>query len=631
MKNGITIDQVLDTIDQVLLVLDPEHTILWANSAAERAAGLSRTELRKKTCFRLFHNTDCAPANCPLVKAVRSGRAESSDMEVEALGRTFHVTCKPILDPQGSIVGIVHTAVDITEHKKAARTLQDQGYYLEKAQEVGKIGTWHRDLVTDRLAYTDETYRIFGLPPGTQVSYQLFLDTVHPEDADYVDREWTAALTGKPYDIEHRIVVDGRIKWVREKADIEFSDNGRALNAIGITQDITQRKEAEQERQRLEEMLQQSQRLESIGRLAGGVAHDFNNLLTAIRGFSELVFSSLADYDPLRRDVAEIQKAADSAAALTGQLLAFSRRQVVTPRVMDLNKAVWQSENMLRRLIGEDVELVIDAGEDLGRVHIDPTQVDQLLVNLAVNARDAMPAGGKLIIEARNRDFAGETCANCLEPITGEFVEFSVRDTGTGMDEETSRNIFEPFFTTKEMDKGTGLGLSTVHGIVRQNRGHIQFTTRAGEGTAFRILLPRVEGDEAVDTEAAAPDSLEGTETVLLVEDMGLVRKLAVRTLRARGYTVIEAASGGEAFLECEKHGGEIDILVTDVVMPQMSGTRLHERLLKINPSLKVLFISGYTEEAIAHHGNLTPGINFLAKPFRPEELARSVRAVLDS
>ncbi len=400
---------------------------------------------------------------------------------------------------------------------------------------------------------------------------------------------------------------------------------------VTVVRDITDRKKAEEERGKLEQQFQQAQKMESIGRLAGGVAHDFNNLLTAISGFSDLAYDSLDESDPVRNDIGEIQKAADSAAALTAQLLAFSRKQIISPKVMDLNQAVAQSEKMLRRIIGEDIDFVFMAGEEISRVLIDPGQINQILVNLAVNSRDAMPDGGKLTIETRNVVLDEKRCLSCNDPIVGEYVMLAVSDNGPGMDAATIEKIFEPFFTTKEKGKGTGLGLATVHGVVHQSKGHINVYSEPGGGTTFKIYLPAVADEVGPDVQPVTPTAIRGHETILLVEDQEIVRKLAVRTLRAQGYTIIEAQNGGEAFLTGKDFKGKIDLLLTDVVMPQMSGKELHKHLAEIIPDMKVLYMSGYTENAIAHHGVLDAGTNFIQKPFRPQELAKKVRQVLDS
>jgi CheY-like chemotaxis protein len=371
--------------------------------------------------------------------------------------------------------------------------------------------------------------------------------------------------------------------------------------------------------------------MEAVGRLAGGIAHDFNNLLTVIMGRADLVLSRLRSRDQLRRHVGLILSAADTAASLTRQLLAFSRRQVLQPAVIDLNLVVLDVSTMLRWLIGEDIEVIIRLSPELGHIKADPGQLEQVLMNLAVNARDAMPHGGRLTIETANVAL-DETYAHMhLGVQAGHYVRLTVQDSGRGMDIETQTHIFEPFFTTKGPGKGTGLGLSTVYGIVTQSGGYIGVSSAHGQGTTVTIDLPCVEEPLSAPTPNLPQTSPpQGTETVLLVEDEGTVRSVAREVLQMVGYTVLEAASGEEALQRVEQHSGAIDLLVTDVVMPGMNGRELAARLMVNYPAAQVLYLSGYTDEAIAHHGVLQAGIELLHKPFTPDVLARRVREVLD-
>jgi signal transduction histidine kinase len=385
------------------------------------------------------------------------------------------------------------------------------------------------------------------------------------------------------------------------------------------------------QQRRLEEQLIQSQKMEGIGRLAGGVAHDFNNLLTAILGYAELMESQLED-EGLRSELREIRLAGERAAALTRQLLAFSRRQVLQPRTLDLNIVVSDVEKMLARLIGEDVTLVTRLEPALGSVKADPGQIEQVIMNLAVNARDAMPEGGTLTFETANAMLDADFVAVHSGALPGAYVVLTVTDTGTGMTDEVRGHAFEPFFTTKEKGKGTGLGLATAYGIVKQSGGYITVDSEAGRGTTFRIYLPRVEGTAAV-TERTTISSLlpVGTETILLVEDEAGVRRLSLTVLETQGYIVLEAASGDIALQVARSETGPIHLIVTDVVMPGMNGRELWERLKVLRPDSRVLFMSGYTDDAIARHGVLEPGIAFLQKPFTPFSLAQKVREVLDA
>src|SRR5438093_1601653 len=387
------------------------------------------------------------------------------------------------------------------------------------------------------------------------------------------------------------------------------------------------------EHKQVEEQLRQSQKMEAVGKLAGGVAHDFNNLLTIITGYSQLLLDRIGQDSPLRGNLMEIKKAGDRASSLTQQLLAFSRRQVLKPKVLDLNTVVAGLEGMLQRLVGEEIHLVTALDPALGPVKADPGQIEQAIMNLVVNARDAMPQGGRLTIETANnveRTTADSRGASLKEPAT--YAMLAVSDTGCGMDAQTQARIFEPFFTTKEVGKGTGLGLSTVYGIVEQSGGRIDVASELGRGTTFKIYLPRV--DDAVAERGGDKVSASqpcGTETVLIVEDEPGVRALARDTLQRRGYSVLEARHGIEALVIGDQHPGTIHLLMADVVMPQMNGREVAERLLRVRPKVKVLDVSGFTENAIVHHGVLAPGTNFLQKPFTPDDLSEKVREVLDS
>jgi hypothetical protein len=405
---------------------------------------------------------------------------------------------------------------------------------------------------------------------------------------------------------------------------------------ISVSIDLTERKQAEVGLERAEaalhkseEQLRQAQKMEAVGRLAGGVAHDFNNVLSVIMSYGELLLMGLKAADPLRADIEEICKAATRAAGLTRQLLLFSRQQLVQPRILDLYDVLETMDGMLQRILGEDVQLTLVAKQTAARVRVDASHIEQVILNLVVNARDAMPTGGRLTIETDNVMLDQDFAQSHLSAKAGPHVVMAVTDTGTGMDRATQARIFEPFFTTKEAGKGTGLGLSTVFGIVHQNDGNIWVYSEPGKGTTFKIYLPRVDAEVDVVDPLPEPTTLRGTETILLVEDEEQVRAIALNILRRQGYRVIAAQSAGEALLLSEQHEEGIDLLLTDVVMPQMSGPELAKRLRGLRPEMKVLCMSGYTDDSIVRHGVLESGVAFVQKPITPTLLARRVREVL--
>jgi PAS domain S-box-containing protein len=415
----------------------------------------------------------------------------------------------------------------------------------------------------------------------------------------------------------HWLVFESVINWV-------LNEKRKPVKAVVVSRDITERK-------RLEEQFRQSQKMDAIGRLAGGVAHDFNNLLTAISGYSDILYRSFDPMDPRRADAEEIKSTAQRAAALTQQLLAFSRRQIIQPTVVDMNAVVANLQKMLNRLIGEDIDLVTVLEPRLKPSRADVGQMEQVLLNLTVNSRDAMPEGGKLIIETSNAELTPDYAAGHDGVAPGRYVLLTVTDTGCGMDENTVNHLFEPFYTTKEQGRGTGLGLSTVYGIVQQSGGHIRVFSKSGKGTTFKIYIPQASAPtQAPDRVAESEDFFRGSETLLLVEDDPTVRRLAERVLRSSGYSLLVAASGAEA-LRLLKEGDPLDMLVTDVVMPGMSGPDLAKQLRLSRPELKVLFLSGYMEDDLRTRVLTDGSYAYIPKPFRPNDLTKKIRDVLDA
>jgi PAS domain S-box-containing protein len=524
------------------------------------------------------------------------------------------------------------TIQDITEHKRAEENLRKSEERYRSLFNGLPIALYRTTPEGQIIDSNPALVEMLGYPNRESLLAVNAAETyANPEDR--IKWQSSMDLEGIVRNYEKQLRrLDAKIIWVEENTRAVCDADGRVVYYEGSFQDISERKKAEQEMMVVQEQLRQSQKMEAIGRLAGGIAHDFNNLLTVIKGYSQLSLIELKENDPMRGSIEEIKRAADRAADLTRQLLAFSRRQILEVRVLDLNTVLRDLDKMLRRVIGEDIELVTLLAEDLGRVKTDFGQMQQVIMNLGVNARDAMPNGGKLTIETANVEL-DETYARSHVAVTpGRYAMLSVSDTGVGMTAEVKEQVFEPFFTTKEKGKGTGLGLSTVYGIVKQSGGNIWIYSEPGQGTTFKIYLPRVDEPlEELKEKAEVKEIPRGSETILVVEDEEKVLKLTVQILRGQGYAVLEGPHGDDALLVCEQHEGPIHLMVTDVVMPNMSGHELAKRLKAFHPEMKVLYMSGYTDSAIVHHGVLVKGMNYIQKPFTIEGLARKVREVLDN
>ncbi|HEX9872078.1 MAG TPA: ATP-binding protein, partial [Candidatus Tectomicrobia bacterium] len=434
---------------------------------------------------------------------------------------------------------------------------------------------------------------------------------------------------GVPVDLgDHNLILmakDGAERPIDDSAAPLKDERGDMVGVVLVFRDIT-------ERRQLQEQLVQSQKMEAIGRLAGGVAHDFNNLLTVISVYAELLLSRRNRHDQLERYASEIKKAVDNATTLTSQLLTLGRKQMLQPRALDLNATIAKLENMFQQMIGQTINLVIVPGPALGYVHIDPAQIEQVIVNLVMNACEAMPQGGTLAIETANIEWDEGQARRYPEVQAGSYVLLTVRDTGRGMDATTRSRLFEPFFSTKSRGRGTGLGLSTVYGVISQSGGHIEVDSAPGRGTVLKIYLPQIEKPATPQKPDASTVKLQqGSETVLLVEDEDEVRAAVCESLRMRGYIVLKARHGKEAVMICRRHAGPIHLLLTDVLMPQMIGPELVQRVSPLHPEMKVLYVSGYTGDALHQRNLMEPGTAFLQKPFTPDALARQVRAVLDT
>ncbi len=540
------------------------------------------------------------------------------------------------VDPANLAAGVTFTALDITDRRRAEEALRRSEAFLNATGQMVRVGGWELDAVTKDVRWTEETYRIHEVPLDHHPPLDEALSFYHPEDRPTLARAIHRALDhGEPYDLELRfITAKGRDLWVHTICTPHVVD-GKTVKLTGTFQDISERKRAEEEKEKLEAQLRQAQKMEAVGQLAGGVAHDFNNILTTILGNAEISFealkSGLGPDDPVLESLRQIQESAQRAADLTRQLLVFSRQDAAQPEVLDLNRTLAEMEKMLRRLVTEDIALRVVPAPAIRCIRADAGQIEQLVMNLVVNARDAMPDGGRLTLEAADVVLEESYVAAHAEAQPGPHVLLAVSDTGCGMDNGTLERIFEPFFTTKPAGQGTGLGLATVYAITKHAGGHIMVYSEPGRGTTFKIYLPAVE--EPSEKRRAAPAETApptGSETVLVCEDDRMVRHLAAHLLRDAGYTVIEAENGAQALHLAAEHGGPIHLLVTDVIMPDMNGAKLAEALTAARPEVRTLFVSGYTSNVIAHHGVLDEGVDFLEKPFSRRALLHRVRDVLD-
>jgi PAS domain S-box-containing protein len=634
---------ILRLADRALTFVSPSCEKIFGFTPEETMAMPLEDQVPPQSVEKIMNLVaeEIAKENDPTVEKDRSTVFELEQYIKD--GRTIwtEITASFIRDAQGRPESVLGISRDIKKRKRVEKLLKKQERLLNFAIEqmpvpviianapdgrISKINQSALDLMTKQVERIDDL---------TLDRHREAWQTFHPDGAPFATDELPltqAIQQGKSTRGREIIVRHGdKDRWVAASAAPLIDEDGDIVAGIVVFPEITARKEAEQARAMIEEQLHQSQKMESIGRLAGGVAHDFNNLLTAIIGYCEMLESSLAAGTSQAADVGEIKNAALSASGLTAQLLAFSRKQVISPKVVNLNNAVAHALKMLNRLIEEDIQLEFSPGPDLWATRFDLGQLDQILINLVVNARDALPEGGALSIATANVELHGEVCHTCGAAMTGRYVVLTVTDNGIGMDEATRVRIFEPFFTTKEVGAGSGLGLSMIHGIVHQHEGHVGVDTEPGQGTVFHVYLPRAIADTEARVREFVPLLLRGDETVLLAEDQDGLRRLGTRILEQNGYRVLAAESGAAAFALSEAFEGKIDLLLTDVVMPGMNGNELYRRIAASRPGTRVLFMSGYTQDAIAHRGVLEEQTAFIQKPFMIDALLRKVREVIDA
>jgi two-component system, cell cycle sensor histidine kinase and response regulator CckA len=621
---------ITNTIDEIFYIYDAEKGIAnYLSPAFNRIWGYpAESVLNQNEPFINLVHPDDREKVMNWGPLTRTGQPVSYEYRiVRADGSIRHIWDRgyPIAEKDGKVTLYVGTGLDVTEWRHAEQALRESREYLNQIINsiVDPIIVKDRDhkhvLVNDAFCAFTERRR-------EDLIGKTGFETFSKEMAQRLkDDEERVLQTGKPSLTEDVVTdVHGQARTLMTQKSLLTNEKGEKQIVFSM-RDITEYK-------KLESQLLQSQKMEAIGSLAGGVAHDFNNLLNVINGYSELALESLDEHNPIHKDIEHIWDAGRRAASLTSQLLAFSRKQILQPVILDLNIVIAQMSSILRPLIGEDIDLVANTPGNLGMIHADPAKIEQIILNLAVNARDALPQGGKLTIETANINFEEGYIREHSMAKAGAYVMLAISDNGIGMDAETQARIFEPFFTTKKKGKGTGLGLATVYGIVKQSDGFIWVYSEFGKGTTIKIYFPRVQGESAkfvIDDDAM--QDLQGSETVLLVEDETSVRNLASRILRDRGYNVIEAAEGQEALRRAKEHHAKIHLVLTDVIMPGMSGSSLVAQIETVRPDIKALYISGYTDNAIVHHGILDSNIAFLQKPFSPNQLARKVREVLNS
>ncbi len=619
---------ITERTTDLVMIIDAAGLIRYVSPSYDTMLGYSEKQLVGQSALNLVHPDDLPDAQILLGELVNENlEAASGEYRVkdaDGFYRHFDFRARNLLnDP--AIRGIVADARDVTERRAAERALQNSEERFRKVLEVSGEGIVTRD-ADMRITFANERF-------ATMLGYtveELLGRNVHeiiapshlPMQRESAERR-RATGVAETMDMEF-LHKDGSPIPAILAVSPTFDDAGNFTGALGMITDMTERKQ-------LEAQLRQSQKMEAVGRLAGGVAHDFNNLLTSIKGHVDLVLGEIPQDSPAWTDVNEIQKAADRAAALTHKLLAFSRRQMLQPVVLDIDTAVSEMAEMLERVIADRVEMIIELNGTDMRVHADRSQLEHAVLNLVANASDAMPDGGEIRIRTDAFEMDQEFSRVNKGAIPGSYVRIAVSDTGTGMDEETLAHLFEPFFTTKGIGRGSGLGLATVYGIIKQSGGYVRASSEVDRGTTFEIFLPRVNAPVRGTRGTLNHAGSTPVETILVAEDEAAVRALTCRILRKRGYHVLEARDGREAEEVAKQHGAEINLLVTDVIMPNVGGRELSEKLATMMPEVKVLFMSGYTDDQLLQRGVLQSGTgNFLEKPFTPDALARKVREVLD-
>jgi PAS domain S-box-containing protein len=624
-------EKTFNTINDAITIHDNDFNIILSNKAAEDLLGQSMDTILSQKCYESYHGTGCPPDGCPSCITLKNAKSSTTELFEPNLGKYIEIKAMPRFDDQGKTIGVVHVVRDISNRKKAEENLITANLRTREILEKSPYGIY----VVNSKGTIEYANKAMETISGVQ-QYRF----INEIDAFSLPSYQKIGLTDK---IKKAVAGEsfflGPIKYtsyfserdtIRNFTGIPIEEEGKQ-KALIFVEDVTDREHAMEAQQKLSEQLLQAQKMESIGRLAGGVAHDFNNILSIIIGYSDLVMKSLPNDSPAQEELQIINESGKRAAKLTGQLLAFSRKQVLEMKVTNLNAIVKDMSKMLSRMIGEDVALDLDVSNRTSNILADPSQVEQILMNLAVNARDAMPQGGSFNVEISDVELDEKFTRDHEGSTMGSFVRLRVKDTGEGMEPGDQEKIFEPFYTTKEKGKGTGLGLATVYGIVKQHKGYIYVSSEIGSGTTFDTYLPVVQSKTKAEINVDQQNITHRSETVLVVEDEPTIRMLICSILTPLGFNILEAGDGFEALEASANYKGEINLVLTDVIMPRMNGHEFVERLQQSRPSTKVIFMSGYTDDVIAKHGVLEPGIAFIQKPIISRNLVDKIQKSLDA
>jgi PAS domain S-box-containing protein len=624
-------EETFNTINDAITIHDNDFNIILSNKAAEDLLGQSMDTILSQKCFESYHGTGCPPDGCPSCITLSNGKSSTTEIFEPNLNKYIEIKAMPRFDDQGNTIGTVHVVRDISQRKEAEDKLLGANRRTREILEKSPYGIY--------VVNTEGTIEYINQAMKT-ISGDNYQDDVEKINVFKLPTYHIIGLSEKIWQaIEGESFFAGPINYtshiskkqtIRNFTGIPIEEDGEK-KALIFVEDITAREHAKEAQQKLREQLIQAQKMESIGRLAGGIAHDFNNILSVIIGYSDLLMKRLPSDNAAAEELQIINESGKKAASLTGQLLAFSRKQVLEMKVTNLNVIVHDMSKMLGRMISENITLVINASNRTGNVLADPSQIEQILMNLAVNARDAMPGGGIFTVEISDVELGEEFVQEHEGAKAGSYVRLSVSDEGQGIGAEEQERIFEPFYTTKETGKGTGLGLATVYGIVKQHNGFIYTRSQVNKGATFDIYLPVVMSPKKAEIVEDDFNFQGRTETILLVEDDPAIRKLIYTILSPLGFNVLEAGDGEQALRVSEEYEGKIDVLLTDVIMPVMNGHELVERLKKSRPSTRVIFMSGYTDDVIARHGVLEPGIAFIQKPVTSRNLVEKIQECIEA